>query len=86
MNEDKREYVKSQGQTRDHHCHWPGCSKNVPPAQWGCKVHWFKLPKHLRDKVWATFRPGQEKDFSPSKAYLIVADQVQQWIKENSNG
>lgn len=21
----KADYVRSQGQTRDHHCHWPGC-------------------------------------------------------------
>lgn len=78
----KAAYVKAQGQTRNHHCHWPGCDKQVPPAMWGCKQHWFKLPKVLRDKVWLAYRPGQEVDGTPSAAYLAVADEVQRWIKE----
>lgn len=80
---DKRAYVKSQGQTRDHHCHWPGCGAQVPPAAWGCKKHWLMLPKHLRAKVWAAFRPGQEVEMTPSREYLDVANEVQQWIKSN---
>ncbi len=79
----KADYVRSQGQTRSHHCHWPGCSKQVPPAMWGCKVHWFKLPLALRNKVWATYVPGQEVSMTPSDAYLEVADEVQRWITEN---
>ena len=78
---DKVDYVKSQGQTRNHHCHWPGCDKQVPPAMWGCSAHWFKLPKRLRDKIWATFEPGQEVDMTPSRGYLEVAHEVQEWIK-----
>ncbi len=79
----KRDYVLRQKQTRKHSCHWPGCDKQVPPAMWGCKTHWFRLPKELRDRVWATYRPGQEKDMTPSKEYLAVADEVQQWIREH---
>lgn len=74
-------YVRSQNQTRDHTCHWPGCGIQVPPAVWGCKEHWFKLPKVLRDQIWLTYSPGQEKTLSPSKDYLKVADRVQDWIK-----
>lgn len=81
--EAKVAYVKRQGQTRDHHCHWPGCGKNVPPAMWGCKQHWMKLPQRLRNKIWTTFRPGQETNWTPSAAYLEVAYEVQQWIEEN---
>jgi hypothetical protein len=80
---EKVEYVKSQGQIRKHHCHWPDCDAEVPPAMWGCKTHWFKLPKHLRDRIWATYRPGQEINATPSRAYVTVARQVQDWIKEN---
>lgn len=80
----KADYVKSQKQTRSHHCHWPTCNKQVPPAMWGCKEHWFKLPLHLRNKIWATYVPGQEVSMTPSDAYLDAADQVQRWIKENS--
>jgi hypothetical protein len=73
-------YVKRQSQTRDHTCHWPGCSKQVPPAMWGCKPHWFRLPVALRNKIWATYRPGQEVTMTPSARYIEVAKEVQAWI------
>jgi CDP-diacylglycerol pyrophosphatase len=82
----KAEYVKKQTQFRKHHCHWPECQEQVPPAMWGCKKHWFMLPKNLRDRVWATYRPGQEKDMRPSEAYLKVAEEVQKWIAEHLKG
>lgn len=78
---DKRAYVKNQGQTREHHCHWPGCRAQVPPAVWGCKPHWFALPKDLRDLIWKTYEPGQEVDLSPSAEYLEAAEKVQAWIR-----
>ena len=67
-----------------HTCHWPGCPKEVPPAMWGCKPHWFALPKHLRDRIWATYRPGQEITKTPSPAYLEAAREIQAWIKERA--
>lgn len=81
--DDKAQYVRSQKQTRDHHCHWTGCNAQVPPAMWGCKKHWFMLPKYLRDKVWAAYVPGQEVDMTPSQGYLAVAQEVKDWIKAN---
>jgi hypothetical protein len=77
----KADYVRSQPQTREHHCHWPSCGKSVPPAMWGCRQHWFALPQYLRDKIWATYRPGQEIDGTPSAAYLAAAAEVQAWIR-----
>ncbi len=77
----KADYVLSQGQTRKHHCHWPGCERQVPPAMWGCGHHWFRLPKALRDEIWRTFRPGQETDWTPSAEYIAAATKVQEWIK-----
>ena len=80
----KADYVRKAKQTRGHDCHWPGCGKQVPPAMWGCKEHWFKLPKALRDRIWAAYRPGQEEGNAPvSKAYFDAADAVQKWIREN---
>jgi hypothetical protein len=76
----KTEYVRRQRQTRGHGCHWPGCDKQCPPAMWGCKAHWFKLPKRLRDAIWDTYEIGQEVDMTPSDAYLTVAHEVQEWI------
>lgn len=77
----KAAYVLRQRQTRNHVCHWPGCTEQVTPAKWGCRRHWFMLPKVLRDKIWATFRPGQERDMKPSPEYVAVAREVQEWIK-----
>jgi hypothetical protein len=77
---EKADYVRHQPQTRNHHCHWPGCDKQVPPAMWGCKAHWFRLPAHLRRLIWRTYQPGQEIDFSPSHEYIDAAQRVQEWI------
>lgn len=34
-----------------HTCHYPTCKKEVPPRMWGCKQHWFALPKRLRNRL-----------------------------------
>lgn len=81
--ETKAQYALRQGQTRRHTCHWPGCTRQVPPAMWGCKPHWFRLPRHLRDAIWRTFRPGQEVDQTPSRDYVAAAREVQDWIREH---
>lgn len=77
---EKVAHVKSAKQTRLHECHWPGCTKQVPPAMWGCRPHWYALPLGLRNRIWAAYRPGQEKDMRPSESYLAVAREVQLWI------
>lgn len=78
----KVDYVLSQPQTREHHCHWPGCDKQVPPAMWGCKRHWFMLPQDIRTRIWKTYRPGQEKNMTPSQSYVEAANEAQNWIKD----
>jgi hypothetical protein len=67
-----------------HTCHWPGCGKPVPPAMWGCRPHWFRLPKHLRDLIWVTYVPGQEITKTPSSEYITAAKAVQEWIAADS--
>jgi hypothetical protein len=79
-------HVLSQGQTRTHHCHYPGCGKQCPPAMWGCRRCWMKLPKFLRDKIWAAYRPGQEKTMTPSREYVRAAQEVQEWIEQHRVG
>lgn len=37
-----------------------------------CKKHWYMVPRALRDRVWETYRPGQERDKSPSSEYMIA--------------
>lgn len=63
-----------------HHCHWPGCKREVPPRLWGCREHWFRLPKTLRDWIWATYIPGQEITKDPSVEYVMAAAAVRAWI------
>jgi hypothetical protein len=78
----KFDYVRSEARkpVGGHHCHWPNCDKPVPPAMWGCKQHWSKLPMRLRSRIWATYRPGQEISKTPSAEYVAVAHDVQEWI------
>jgi hypothetical protein len=49
---------------------------------WGCRKHWFTLPKALRDRIWATYRPGQEVTKDPSELYMAAAIDVQRWIRD----
>ena len=35
-----------------------------------CLVHWRQVPKDIQVAVWAHYRPGQEVDKKPSRAYL----------------
>lgn len=77
----KADHVRRAKSDGGHTCHWPGCEAKVPPAMWGCRAHWYALPKALRDKVWKAYRPGQEVDKSPSPDYIAVAREVQDWIE-----
>lgn len=81
----KANYVAQQARRLDvdennHGCHWPGCNKYCPPSMWGCHEHWYKLPGHLRNEIWRTFRPGQEISKTPSREYVAVAQRVRNWI------
>lgn len=79
----KVEHVKAATQSRKHHCHWPKCEAQVPPAMWGCRKHWYMLAIGLRNKVWAAYQPGQEETMTPSRKYVEVAREVQEWIAAN---
>jgi hypothetical protein len=80
----KAAHVRAAPQFRKHACHWPGCPRQVPPAMWGCSEHWFALPAYLRSRVWRAYRPGQEIDLRPSREYLEVAREVQEWIERDA--
>jgi hypothetical protein len=82
----KADYVLRQPQTRPHECHWPGCGRTVPPAMWGCREHWFPLPKPIRDAIWRAYRPGQEEDGGVSAAYVEAAKAAREWIEEQTKG
>ena len=77
----KFDHVRNAKQTRAHTCHWPGCKRQVPPAMWGCRDHWYALPRNIRNAIWRTYRPGQEITATPSEAYLRAAEAAQEWIR-----
>ena len=45
----------------------------------------YKLPLRLRNRIWATYRAGQEIDKRPSESYLAVAMEVQEWIRSQAS-
>ena len=77
----KVSHVLRAGQTRDHECHWPGCEEQVPPAMWGCREHWRRLPHYLRRQLWMAYEIGQEERGDPSPNYLRIAQEIQDWAK-----
>jgi hypothetical protein len=38
-----------------------------------CREDWRLLPKAMQQRIWATYRPGQETTKDPSPAYLAAA-------------
>jgi len=38
-----------------HKCPGPGCDEQCPGDMLMCRVHWFQVPKHIRDEVWAAW-------------------------------
>lgn len=85
---EKVEHVLSESKkgSHGHVCHYPGCGRECPPAKWGCRSCWFKLPKHLREKLWAAYRPGQETDKRPSREYIEVAEEIEAYVLAQQAG
>ena len=40
-------------------CPWPGCPKTTRANYLMCRAHWYALPFEIRERILATFRPGQ---------------------------
>ena len=79
----KYDHVRSADQTRMHTCHWPGCGKQVPPAMWGCRHHWFRLPLNIRNRIWREYEAGQEETLDVSEGYISAAARAQDWIAKH---
>lgn len=63
-----------------HRCHAKGCTLKVPPERLMCKRHWFMVPRYLRDRIWATYQPGQCDTKDPSPEWLKAADAAIEYI------
>lgn len=69
-----------------HRCHWPGCPAEIPASLWGCRRHWFALPKAIRREIWRHYRKGQEITKDPSPQYIAAARAAREWIYANAQG
>lgn len=57
----------------EHRCHALRCKTPVAPKLLMCYRHWRMVPKALQQRVWDTYRPGQEITKDPSPEYLVAA-------------
>lgn len=81
----KVSHVLQARQTRTHECHWPECGEQVPPAKWGCRYHWYCLPRDIRNEIWRAYIPGQEETINPSRQYVAAARRAQDWILQHGD-
>lgn len=63
-----------------HRCPWPGCPKQVDSDLWGCKGHWFAIPRELRMALWKAYRRGQTI-WTVSPEYGEAALAIARWIE-----
>jgi hypothetical protein len=66
------EQVTAMSEELQHFCHARGCNQVVPPKLLMCSRHWRMVPRSLQNRVWKTYRTGQEIDKRPSEEYLTV--------------
>jgi hypothetical protein len=59
-----------------HICGWPECRRPVPLEMWGCKAHWFSLPKEIRDEIWQAYTRGK---LSPE--WLAANEKAVAWVR-----
>lgn len=59
-----------------HLCTWPGCRRPIPLSEWGCKSHWFTLPKEIRDEIWQGYSRGK---LSPE--WIEANEKALTWIR-----
>lgn len=62
-----------------HRCPWPGCPVEVDHDLWGCRQHWFAVPRELRMRLWQAYRPMQNI-WTVSPLYAEAATAIQTWI------
>lgn len=56
--------------TPPHQCVARGCTRLVGQAHLMCGHHWRRVPRKLRQRIWGTWRPGQQYDHDPSPDFV----------------
>ena len=57
-----------------HSCPWPGCTQRVPRHLWGCKAHWYRLPRELGDRVSRAWRHGTVGE------HMEALEAIDEWL------
>lgn len=53
-----------------HFCHAHKCKTKIAPKYAMCPPHWMALTRGMRASIIANYRKGQERDKSPTVAYM----------------
>ena len=80
MGEQRDFFLPEERPISRHTCHATGCQEFVPREMWGCRKHWFMLPKIMRNQIWRYYQSGQEQTGEPSKLYLLAARDAVIWV------
>ena len=63
-----------------HVCHATGCKVLTNRVTSICRRHWYSLPREMRARIWAAYRPGQCDDRQISREYADAARDALRYI------
>jgi hypothetical protein len=55
----------------------------VPLSLWGCREHWYVLPRELRVNIVLTYARGIDDDTHPTPNYIEACRQAREWIAQH---
>jgi hypothetical protein len=58
---------------RASRCPVPRCGDQIDPSRLMCRTHWYRVPRPLRDHVWATWRSGHGGASHEHRAAVLMA-------------
>ena len=47
-----------------HRCQIPECPRQIPLERLMCVRHWYMVSRMTRQRIWETYRKGQERDLT----------------------
>lgn len=50
----------------------------IPTYLWGCRDHWFRLPKSIRTGIRENYQPGR----TPSPQYWEALMAAARWVRD----
>ncbi len=56
-----------------HRCPGPECSANVPDDVLACRVHWYQVPRPIRNAVYRAWKRGEGAGSSEHRQAMALA-------------